>query len=94
MIINVHFRFTTLIKNENQVCRTDKCLLRCIQLAAQETLKIEKNAGVTSISFPKRQLKSCYVMVSRQRFSQFLVFLEQQAERNDHQRSLPFHYPD
>lgn len=38
-----------------------------IQLAAQETLKIEKNAGVTSISFPKKQLKSCYVMELVQR---------------------------
>ena len=38
-----------------------------VQLAAQETLKIEKNAGVTSISFPKKQLKSCYVMELIQR---------------------------
>lgn len=37
------------------------------QIAAQETLKIEKNAGVTSISFPKKQLKSCYVMELIQR---------------------------
>lgn len=37
------------------------------QLAAQETLKIEKNAGVTSISFPKKQLKSCYVIELIQR---------------------------
>ncbi|MBJ8480912.1 HutD family protein [Acinetobacter pittii] len=38
-----------------------------VQLAAQETLKIEKNAGLTSISFPKKQLKSCYVMELIQR---------------------------
>lgn len=38
-----------------------------VELAAQETLKIEKNAGVTSISFPKKQLKSCYVMELIQR---------------------------
>ncbi|EXS28752.1 hypothetical protein J690_1690 [Acinetobacter sp. 742879] len=38
-----------------------------VQLAAQETLKIEKNAGVTPISFPKKQLKSCYVMELVQR---------------------------
>lgn len=37
------------------------------QIAANETLKIEKNAGVTSISFPKKQLKSCYVMELIQR---------------------------
>lgn len=37
------------------------------QLAAQETLKIERNAGVTSISFPKKQLKSCYVIELIQR---------------------------
>ncbi|NUF85704.1 HutD/Ves family protein [Acinetobacter seifertii] len=37
------------------------------QLAAYETLKIEKNAGVTSISFPKKQLKSCYVIELIQR---------------------------
>lgn len=37
------------------------------QLAAHETLKIEKNTGVTSISFPKKQLKSCYVMELIQR---------------------------
>ncbi|NLP54612.1 HutD family protein [Acinetobacter baumannii] len=38
-----------------------------VQLAAHETLKIEKNTGVTSISFPKKQLKSCYVMELIQR---------------------------
>ncbi|MDC5464317.1 HutD family protein [Acinetobacter baumannii] len=38
-----------------------------VELAAQETLKIEKNAGVTSISFPKKQLKSCYIMELIQR---------------------------
>lgn len=32
------------------------------QLAAQETLKIEKNTGVTLVNFPKKQLKSCYVI--------------------------------
>ncbi|HBM1810538.1 TPA: HutD family protein, partial [Acinetobacter baumannii] len=32
-----------------------------VQLAAHETLKIEKNASVTSINFPKKQLKSCYI---------------------------------
>lgn len=37
------------------------------QLAAHETLKIEKNTGVTSISFPKKQLKSCYVIELIQR---------------------------
>lgn len=37
------------------------------QLAAHETLKIERNAGVTSISFPKKQLKSCYVIELIQR---------------------------
>ncbi|MFH4234032.1 HutD family protein, partial [Acinetobacter baumannii] len=30
-------------------------------------LKIERNAGVTSISFPKKQLKSCYVIELIQR---------------------------
>ncbi|MDV7661312.1 HutD family protein [Acinetobacter baumannii] len=38
-----------------------------VQLAAHETLKIERNAGVTSISFPKKQLKSCYVIELIQR---------------------------
>lgn len=38
-----------------------------VQLAAHETLKIGKNAGVTSISFPKKQLKSCYVIELIQR---------------------------
>ncbi|QVR68082.1 HutD family protein [Acinetobacter sp. BHS4] len=38
-----------------------------VQLAAHETLKIEKNTGVTSISFPKKQLKSCYVIELIQR---------------------------
>lgn len=37
------------------------------QLAAHETLKIGKNAGVTSINFPKKQLKSCYVIELIQR---------------------------
>lgn len=37
------------------------------QLAAHETLKIEKNTGVTSISFPKKRLKSCYVIELIQR---------------------------
>ncbi|MCG8285230.1 HutD family protein [Acinetobacter seifertii] len=32
------------------------------QLAAYETLKIEKKSGITSINFPKKQLKSCYVI--------------------------------
>lgn len=38
-----------------------------VQLAAHETLKIEKNTGVTSISFPKKQLKNCYVIELIQR---------------------------
>lgn len=38
-----------------------------VQLAAHETLKIGKNTGVTSISFPKKQLKSCYVIELIQR---------------------------
>lgn len=38
-----------------------------VQLATQETLKIERNAGVTSISFLKKQLKSCYVIELIQR---------------------------
>ncbi|MBO9528879.1 MAG: HutD family protein [Acinetobacter oleivorans] len=38
-----------------------------VQLAAHETLKIERNAGVTSISFLKKQLKSCYVIELIQR---------------------------
>ncbi|MEQ1086315.1 HutD/Ves family protein [Acinetobacter seifertii] len=38
-----------------------------VQIAAHETLKIGKNAGVTSISFPKKQLKSCYVIELIQR---------------------------
>ena len=38
-----------------------------VQLTAHETLKIERNAGVTSISFPKKQLKSCYVIELIQR---------------------------
>ncbi|NUF21392.1 HutD family protein [Acinetobacter oleivorans] len=38
-----------------------------VQLAAHETLKIERNAGITSISFPKKQLKSCYVIELIQR---------------------------
>ncbi|EKU53238.1 MULTISPECIES: HutD family protein [Acinetobacter] len=33
-----------------------------VQIAAHETLKIEKKSGVTSINFPKKQLKSCYVI--------------------------------
>lgn len=37
------------------------------QLAAQETLKIEKNTGVTLVNFPKKQLKSCYVIELIQR---------------------------
>ncbi|MBJ8505080.1 HutD family protein [Acinetobacter seifertii] len=37
------------------------------QLAAQETLKIEKKSGITSINFPKKQLKSCYVIELIQR---------------------------
>lgn len=37
------------------------------QLAAQETLKIKKKSGITSISFPKKQLKSCYVIELIQR---------------------------
>ncbi|OUC58466.1 HutD/Ves family protein [Acinetobacter seifertii] len=37
------------------------------QLAAYETLKIEKKSGITSISFPKKQLKSCYVIELIQR---------------------------
>ncbi|WP_410567608.1 HutD family protein [Acinetobacter sp. H1(2024)] len=32
------------------------------QLAAYETLKIEKNASVTSINFSKKQRQSCYVI--------------------------------
>ncbi|WP_192454670.1 HutD/Ves family protein [Acinetobacter oleivorans] len=38
-----------------------------VQIAAHETLKIERNAGVTSISFPKKQIKSCYVIELIQR---------------------------
>jgi len=38
-----------------------------VQLAAHETLKIEKNASVTSVSFPKKQLKSCYMIELIQR---------------------------
>ncbi|MBI0422338.1 HutD family protein [Acinetobacter sp. ACIN00229] len=38
-----------------------------VQLAAHETLKIERNAGVKSISFPKKQIKSCYVIELIQR---------------------------
>ncbi|MDW5429206.1 HutD family protein, partial [Acinetobacter baumannii] len=38
-----------------------------VQLAAHETLKIEKNASVTSINFPKKQLKSCYIIELIQR---------------------------
>ncbi|MCR6568521.1 HutD/Ves family protein [Acinetobacter baumannii] len=38
-----------------------------VQLTAHETLKIERNAGVTSISFPKKQLKSCYIIELIQR---------------------------
>ncbi|MDY7373736.1 HutD family protein [Acinetobacter oleivorans] len=38
-----------------------------VRIAAHETLKIEKNAGVTSISFPKKQIKSCYVIELIQR---------------------------
>ncbi|WP_216070084.1 HutD/Ves family protein [Acinetobacter oleivorans] len=38
-----------------------------VQLAAHETLKIERNAGVKSISFLKKQLKSCYVIELIQR---------------------------
>lgn len=38
-----------------------------VQLTAHETLKIERNAGVISISFPKKQLKSCYVIELIQR---------------------------
>ncbi|MEO9302378.1 HutD family protein [Acinetobacter pittii] len=37
------------------------------QIAAHETLKIEKNAGVTSINFSKKQLKSCYIIELIQR---------------------------
>ncbi|MDR2250325.1 HutD family protein [Acinetobacter sp.] len=37
------------------------------QLAAHETLKIEKNAGVTSINFSKKQHQSCYVIELIQR---------------------------
>lgn len=37
------------------------------QLAAHETLKIEKNAGVTSINFSKKQCQSCYVIELMQR---------------------------
>ncbi|MDO7538754.1 HutD family protein [Acinetobacter nosocomialis] len=33
-----------------------------VQIAAHETLKIEKKSGVTSINFPKKQLKRCYVI--------------------------------
>jgi len=38
-----------------------------VQIAAHETLKIEKNAGVTSINFSKKQLKSCYIIELIQR---------------------------
>ncbi|AFU36244.1 MULTISPECIES: HutD/Ves family protein [Acinetobacter] len=38
-----------------------------VQLAAHETLKIEKKSGVTSINFPKKQLKSCYIIELIQR---------------------------
>lgn len=38
-----------------------------VQIAAHETLKIEKKSGVTSINFPKKQLKSCYVIELIQR---------------------------
>ncbi|MEQ1121457.1 HutD/Ves family protein [Acinetobacter seifertii] len=37
------------------------------QLAAHETLKIEKNAGVSSINFSKKQRQSCYVIELIQR---------------------------
>ncbi|WP_288422147.1 HutD family protein [uncultured Acinetobacter sp.] len=37
------------------------------QLAVHETLKIEKNTGVTLVNFPKKQLKSCYVIELIQR---------------------------
>jgi len=37
------------------------------QLAAQETLKIEKKAGVSSINFSKKQRQSCYVIELIQR---------------------------
>jgi len=37
------------------------------QLAAYETLKIEKNAGVSSINFSKKQRQSCYVIELIQR---------------------------
>ncbi|MDE4040889.1 HutD family protein [Acinetobacter pittii] len=38
-----------------------------VQLAAHETLKIEKNTSVTSINFPKKQHKSCYIIELIQR---------------------------
>ncbi|MFW1785131.1 HutD family protein [Acinetobacter nosocomialis] len=38
-----------------------------VQIAAHETLKIEKKSGVTSINFPKKQHKSCYVIELIQR---------------------------
>lgn len=38
-----------------------------VQLAVHETLKIEKNTGVTLVNFPKKQLKSCYVIELIQR---------------------------
>ncbi|MDB0281579.1 hypothetical protein CTY88_09085 [Acinetobacter seifertii] len=37
------------------------------QLAAHEMLKIEKNAGVSSINFSKKQRQSCYVIELIQR---------------------------
>ncbi|WPP59451.1 HutD family protein [Acinetobacter pittii] len=38
-----------------------------VQLAAHETLKIEKKSGVTSINLPIKQLKSCYIIELIQR---------------------------
>ena len=38
-----------------------------VQLAAHETLKIEKKSGVTSMNFPKKKHKSCYIIELIQR---------------------------
>ncbi|RSO59861.1 HutD family protein [Acinetobacter lactucae] len=38
-----------------------------VQLATHETLKIEKNTGVTSVHFTQTQAKSCYVIELIQR---------------------------
>lgn len=38
-----------------------------VQVGTHETLKIEKKVGVTSVIFPKKQLKGCYVIELIQR---------------------------